>query len=739
MSNDDHLMIEAPQANVDDALPHAQSAIRTTFPTGGAPLPDGPNASGGQIFGLALAIAGTPDILRKNRIQMPKNVLEKFRVLLIEDNPGDVFLLREMLDAERKRRFYIIEVAATLSEGLRHIQSGGFDLALLDLSLPDCSGLDSFDRVRAAAPELPIVILSDHDDGERALEAVQHGAQECLVKGRIDGTALNRAMRYAIERARSDAALARERELLNTLLENIPDRIYFKDERSRFIRINHALTELFGLEKPEQAYGKTDADFYGGQHAGKALADERRVMETGEPLLGDIEFEILADGRKSWSLTTKLPLRDRTGTIVGTCGISREITEMKEMEERLATERNLLRSVIDNLPDRIYLKDAEGVYRLDNVAHQRWLGADDASEVLGRSVFDFFPDEIANHLHAIDCGIMESGEPQLNLEELLVDAEGQPSWVLTTKVPWIDDVGSVLGIVCISRDITQQKQNEESLRRANVELNRSREEVLAAMQKLQAAHHELRDVQLQLIEAEKMKLVGRLAAGVAHEVKNPLAVVKMGTEFLSMHEMAGDADVRETLSGMADAVSRADAVIRGLLDFSAPKTLEVRPESLNAVIERAITLVRGDLKGIAVERELERSLPVVHLDVGKISQVFINILTNAAHAMESGGTIIVRTYAKQLTGVGANMSDQRVESFRVGQTLIVAEIDDTGHGIPEEKLPKIFEPFFTTKPTGKGTGLGLSVVKTIIDLHGATIDLRNLPSGGTRATIMFRT
>ena len=670
---------------------------------------------------------------------MPKHVPEKFRVLLIEDNPGDVFLLREMLESQKKCRFYISDVAGTLAEGMRLIESGRFDVVLLDLTLPDCSGLDTFVGMRVAAPDLPMVILSDADGGELALEAVQHGAKECLVKGRIDGPALHRALRYAIERTRAEAALARERDMLNTLLENIPDRIYFKDEQSRFIRINQSLTQLFGLKRPEEAYGKTDADFYGGEHAGKALEDERRVMETGEPLLGKVEYEMLADGRKSWSLTTKLPLRDRSGQIVGTCGISREVTTMKEMEEQLATERNLLRSVIDNLPDRIYLKDVAGVYLLDNVAHLRWLGADDQAQVLGKSVFDFFPKEIADQLHAIDCAIMESGEAQTNIEERLVGTDGDPMWVLTTKVPWFDDAGAILGIVCISRDITQQKESEEGLRRANAELNRSQEEVLAAMQKLQAAHHELRGVQLQLIEAEKMKLVGRLAAGVAHEVKNPLAVVKMGTEFLFMHEMAVDPDVKETLTGMADAVQRADTVIRGLLDFSAPKTLEVRPESINAVLERALTLVRGDLKGIAVERELTRSLPVVQLDVGKISQVFINLLTNAAHAMESGGIILVRTYAKQLTGVGTNVSDQLVESFRVGQTLVVVEIDDTGHGIPEDKLPKIFEPFYTTKPTGKGTGLGLSVVKTIVDLHGATIDLRNLPSGGTRATIMFRT
>jgi signal transduction histidine kinase len=105
--------------------------------------------------------------------------------------------------------------------------------------------------------------------------------------------------------------------------------------------------------------------------------------------------------------------------------------------------------------------------------------------------------------------------------------------------------------------------------------------------------------------------------------------------------------------------------------------------------------------------------------------------------MGSGGILTVRTYSKQLTSVGPNISDSRSESFRVGKTVVVAEIDDTGTGIPEDKLPKIFEPFFTTKPTGKGTGLGLSVVKTIIDLHGATIVFRNRRGGGIRVTLTF--
>jgi len=662
----------------------------------------------------------------------------KHRVLVVEDNPGDVFLLREMVDEEPNSRFHVTAEAGRLEHALELLAGGRIDVVLLDLQLPDSRGSETFITAHRAAPDVPIIVLSESDDEELALETVQLGAHEYLVKGRVDSHLLHRALRYAIERARAEAQLARERDLLHTLLENIPDRIYFKDRQSRFIRINRALTELFGLKRPEEAYGKTDADFYGAEHSGEALQDEVRVMQTGEPLLGKIEFENLADGRRSWSLTTKLPLRDRKGRIIGTCGISREISELKVMEEQLATERNLLRAVIDNLPDLVFLKDIEGRYLLDNAAHQRWLGASDASEVRGRTLFDFVPDEIAAALHKDDLAVAEKGLPKLNQEEHVVDPLGNLRWRLTSKIPWLDDSGKAVGLVCISRDITDQKLAEDGLKAANAELAASREDLLSAVQNLQAAHNELRDVQLQLIEAEKMKSIGRLAAGVAHEVKNPLAILQMGIEFLSSQKNDDD-HTPMILKEMADAVERADVVIRGLLDFSAPKQLEVKREDLNAIINNALKLVRGEMKGaFEIERDLQPNLPPVKLDAGKISQVFINLFTNALHAMGDGGILSVRTFNKQLTGVGANVSDSRSESFRVGQNIVVAEIDDTGCGIPEDKLAKIFEPFFTTKPTGRGTGLGLSVVKTIIDLHGGTIDIRNLHEAGVRVTLMFQ-
>lgn len=663
----------------------------------------------------------------------------KHRVLIVEDNPGDVFLLREMVDGEPNSRFQVTAHAARLKQALEVLAAGQVDVVLLALQLPDSRGADTFTIAHGAAPEVPIIVLSESDDEELALETVQLGAHEHLVKGRIDAHLLHRALRYALERARAEAQLAGERELLHMLLESIPDRIYFKDRQSRFIRINRALTDLFGLEHAEEAYGKTDADFYGAKHAGEALRDERRVMATGEPLLGKIEFEDLADGRRAWSLTTKLPLRDRAGRIVGTCGISREVTELKEMEEQLATERNLLRAVIDNLPDLVFLKDVEGRYLLDNAAHLRWLGASDISEVRGRTLFDFLPTEIAAEWHRDDLAVAASRQPKLDQEKHQLDPHGNLRWRLTSKIPWLDEAGQTVGLVCISRDITGQKIAEEQLKNANTELAASREELLAAVQNLQAAHRQLHDVQLQLIEAEKMKSIGRLAAGVAHEVKNPLAILKMGLEFLATQTTVDD-HTPVILKEMDDALERADGVIRGLLDFSAPQQLEVTRADLNAIILGALKLVRGEMKGaFEIERDLQPHLPLLKLDAGKMSQVFVNLFTNALHAMGDGGILSVRTFTRQLTGVGANISDSRAASFRVGQNIVVAEIDDTGSGISEDHLSKIFEPFFTTKPTGQGTGLGLSVVKTIVDLHGGTIDIRNLHEAGVRVTLMFQT
>ena len=665
----------------------------------------------------------------------------KLKVLLIEDNPGDARLMREYLSDPAGASFEL-EHAGTMAEGLEQLGKGGVDLVLLDLSLPDSPMPETFKRAHACAPAVPIIVMSGLDDEKFAIQTVQEGAQDYLVKSYVDTRLLVHAMRYAIERKRAEEALAQERDLLHTLLDNLPDRIYFKDDQSRFTRISRAVVEQFKLHHPREAMGKTDRDFFSREHAEAALADEAQVMQSGQSILGKIEREVLPDGRVTWALTSKLPLKNRQGKTIGNFGISRDITEIKKIEEQLETERNLLRSLIDNLPDYIYVKDPEGRYLLDNIAHRRWLGVDSESEVIGRRISDFFPQEVIAQFANDDEQVVLSGHPLLNREELVADRFGTKRWHSTTKVPLRNSEGRTIGLVGISRDITERKLSEEALQQANAELARHKDELQKALSDLQTSHEALKSAQFQLIQAEKMQSIGRLAAGVAHEVKNPLGILRMGADYLAKNLNSPDENVALILADMTDAIKRADSIILGLLDFSVPHALDCHAEDLSAILDQSVALVRHSLNegGLKLGRQLATGLPLVWLDRNKIKQVFVNILTNAIHATAPDGTITVSTTSRRLRPdeIDHDAGSRLADRFRAGEAVVVAEVLDTGCGIAEEKLAQIFDPFFTTKPTGKGTGLGLTVTKKIVELHGGSLDVRNRKEGGVAVTIMFK-
>lgn len=248
---------------------------------------------------------------------------------------------------------------------------------------------------------------------------------------------------------------------------------------------------------------------------------------------------------------------------------------------------------------------------------------------------------------------------------------------------------------------------------------------------LRKSHTDLQLAQWKLIETERLEAVGQLAAGVAHEVKNPLMTLMTGVHYLMQRFAATDGDVKTLLQDMHDAIKRADAVIMGLLDFSAPRELALAPADLNAVVHRSASLVKHEMTKarLTLGLDLSADLPPLALDVFKLQQVLLNVLTNAAHATPPGGRITVRTYRRgiQLMSDGSPTEDE----------VTILEVDDTGSGIPEEALHKLFDPFFTTKPTGKGTGLGLAVSRQIVEMHGASIDIRNRAEGGARVTIAF--
>jgi signal transduction histidine kinase len=250
-----------------------------------------------------------------------------------------------------------------------------------------------------------------------------------------------------------------------------------------------------------------------------------------------------------------------------------------------------------------------------------------------------------------------------------------------------------------------------------------------------------RKAQERLIQAGKMDVVGRLAGGIAHEVKNPLATVLMGTDYLSGKIDANDKNVLSTLDDMKAAIKRADDVIKELLDFSRASELNITAQDINSILRNALVLVKYqiDSSHIEIYKDLKEEIPSVRADKNKIEQVFVNVILNSIQAMPNGGILTVRTYARKLSkhinDIGAGGGD----IFKSGDTIVVIEIEDTGTGIPEGNLGEIFEPFFTTRRDKGGTGLGLFIVRNIIDMHKGKVEIINKKDGpGAKTTITLK-
>jgi signal transduction histidine kinase len=244
--------------------------------------------------------------------------------------------------------------------------------------------------------------------------------------------------------------------------------------------------------------------------------------------------------------------------------------------------------------------------------------------------------------------------------------------------------------------------------------------------------------QMQLIQSAKLESMGRLAAGVAHEVKNPLMTILTGIKVLSKRLTPADERTQLLLQDMVEAVTRADTIIGGMLSYSRQRELKPVPVDVNTTIERSLVLVKHELdtRQITVVRDLKASLPLVRLDEFKIQQVFIDLFTNALQSMGQAGTLTLRT----LLTSPPRSRDVRYrgpEGFRPGQRVVVVQVDDTGSGVRPEHLGRVFDPFFTTKASGIGTGLGLSVSRQIVELHGGAIAIANRDAGGARVTMTF--
>lgn len=262
-------------------------------------------------------------------------------------------------------------------------------------------------------------------------------------------------------------------------------------------------------------------------------------------------------------------------------------------------------------------------------------------------------------------------------------------------------------------------QNAE-LKKAGSEHQQEKETGQETLLNIEKRYERLFSAESELIQEEKMASLGVLSAGVAHEIKNPLAIILQGIEFLEISML--QEDFGDILSMMKEAVFRASKITKDMLTFSRESTLALEMIDLTSIIEETFSFVDHifSLKRIKIIRNLLPGLPKVMVDSNQMKQVFINLLTNAAEAMPEGGTITI--------------SAESIENIH-NRNIIRMIIADTGHGISAEDRQRVFYPFFTTRKKSGGTGLGLSVVKGIIEKHKGTITIENEPGGGTRVII----
>ncbi len=375
-----------------------------------------------------------------------------------------------------------------------------------------------------------------------------------------------------------------------------------------------------------------------------------------------------------------------------------QLVERIDAEREVEKSRHLLASVIEGLPDPVFVKDAEGRYLVVNEAVVRADGLA-KTDILGKTDLEFRPEESAAEFRRNDLEVMETGRSATYAESVAYPDGSRRQW-RTTKAPLRDSAGGVIGVVGVAHEVTEQLR------------------VAAA---LQATESELR-------QAHKLEAVGRLAGGVAHDFNNLMTAI-LGYSDLLLPELAPEDQRRGDVQEIRRAAERGMMLTRQLLAFSRREVLDSRPLDVNTVVAEITSLLRrliGD--DVELETVLGSDLAPVSIDRGQLEQVIVNLAVNAHDAMPNGGRVVIET---------ANATDPgRPPGARQYALLSVT---DTGTGMDESTLARIFDPYFTTKERGKGTGLGLSTVYGIVDSLGGHVVVDSEPERGTRFAVYLPT
>jgi diguanylate cyclase (GGDEF)-like protein/PAS domain S-box-containing protein len=272
------------------------------------------------------------------------------------------------------------------------------------------------------------------------------------------------------DRKLAEEALEHEHRLLRAVVDNIPDQIFAHDRDCRFILNNLSDAHILGVNDPAELIGKSDLDFYPPEFANRYQADDREVMEKDQPVRVEEEPSVSADGRKRWVSTIKVPFHDNQGQVIGLVGIARDVTKRKLAEDELFHSRQMLQLVVDNIPMLAYWKDSNSVYLGCNQAFATQVGLSSPTEIVGKTDFDLPWKEVAQQYRDEDQRIIDSDIPEIGVEKPTLESDSSQSWGRTNKIPLHDREGKVIGLLVTSEDITERRQAEEEIEKANEKL-----------------------------------------------------------------------------------------------------------------------------------------------------------------------------------------------------------------------------------------------------------------------------
>lgn len=540
-----------------------------------------------------------------------------------------------------------------------------------------------------------------------------------------------------IKRKHAEEQLRLSVERLQDILDYSPAVIHLKDLEGRYLLVNRRFEELYHQQRKD-VLGKLPHDLFSQETANALRNNDQKVVDTRAPL--EFEETLPQDGRAHTYVSLKFPLFKATGEIYALCGISTDITTRKQAEDMLRESQERLALVLQGSNDGMW----DWNLKTDEVYFSpRWssmLGYEEHELANNFSTWErlLHPDD-RKHALALIQAYFSGQTPTYELEHRLRHKDGSYRWILARGVALRDAAGKPVRMGGSHLDLTERKHAENQLQQANAKLAENQQALERTVQELISSHETLRATQLELIQAAKLESVGTLAAGVAHEIKNPLQTILMSLDYLDRNLTGTDEITASALSDMREAVSRANRIVEELMQLSAPADLQMQPEDLNHLVEHALWLMSNQMIAAKVNGLRQfGDLPRVIIDQDKIVQVFINLFINALQAMSPQGGLLTVTTRAGGFGEDLTLSGRDFPQFNPGDKLVVAEVQDSGPGIRQEDLPRLFDPFFTTKPVGVGNGLGLSVVKTIVELHAGAIHITNGPQGGALVTLVLR-